>query len=495
MKGLILAAALSLSAGAAAAADPVKVRVESGVLVGEASNGVAKFQAVPYAAPPVGDLRWAPPARPLAWAGERDATHQGPACMQKLLPGGLVNGGGVKAPVSEDCLQAYVYAPQHARKAPVLVWIHGGSHKTGAGYVTSGEAFARDGVVVVSINYRLGPFGSFVHPALVREVHGQPLGNYGLMDQVAALAWVKRNAAAFGGDPANVTVAGESAGAMSVEFLMATPAARGLYRRAIVQSGGGWYPKETLADREAAAVAAEPALGLKSPSLAELRAVPADQILDKVAGPYSPFVDGRFLTETPTEAFVRGHVPDKPLMIGTNSGEDILMGPYAPGMAAAVPAQVRSAYVDEARQGEEALVRADYTDRIFAAPARWVARQASAGAPSYLYHFSYVTSRYRAITRTAFHAAEIEFVFDDFGATPARFISADDHAMVRLMHACWLSFVRGGPPTCGDAGPWPAYDPRRDQLYEFGASSGVRTHFRKPQLDVQEAVTALVPGS
>ena len=493
MKYLILAAAMTLAAGAAQA-EPVRAKVESGVLVGEAKDGVAIFQAVPYAAPPVGDLRWAPPERPLAWAGERDATRQGPACMQKLLPGGLANGGGVKAPVSEDCLQAYVYAPVGAKAAPVLVWIHGGSHKTGAGYVTSGEAFARDGVVVVSINYRLGPFGSFAHPALTKAAGRGPVGNYGLLDQVAALEWVKRNARAFGGDPNRVTVAGESAGAMSVEFLLATPSARGLFKQAIVQSGGGWYPTETLADREAAALAAEPSLGLKSPTLADLRALPAEAVLDKVAGPYSPFVDGKTLKETPTEAFLRGHIPDVPLMIGTNSGEDILMGPYTPAMSAAVPEAVRKAYGQDAAHGEEALVRADYTDRIFAAPARWVARKAQAGAPAYLYHFSYVTSRYRAITKTAFHAAEIEFVFKDFGATPDRFIGADDRAMAELMHGCWLSFVRDGAPTCGSTGAWPRYSTSDDALYEFGAASGVRVNFRKPQLDTQEAVTTLIPG-
>ena len=493
MKNLILAAALSLAA-TNAAAEPVRVKVETGVLVGDARDGVASFQAVPYAAPPVGDLRWAPPARPVRWTGERDATQQGPACMQKLLPGGLANGGGVKAPVSEDCLQAYVWAPVDAKAAPVLVWIHGGSHKTGAGYVTSGAAFARDGVVVVSINYRLGPFGSFAHPALTKAARGGPVGNYGLMDQVAALDWVKRNISAFGGDPRQVTVAGESAGAMCVQFLMATPAARGLYRRAIVQSGGGWYPKETLADREATAVAAEPALGLTAPTLADLRALPAQTVLDKVGGAYAPFVDGVFLKETPTEAFLRRHVPDVPLMIGTNSGEDILMGPYVPAMSAAVPAKVRAAYPDEAARGEEALVRADYTDRVFAAPARWVARQASEGAPAWLYHFSYVTSRYRPITKTAYHAAEIEFVFKDFGATPDRFISPDDRAMAELMHACWLAFVKGGPPTCGGAGPWPAYQASSDTLYQFGSDSGPRTAFRKAQLDAQTAATSLVPA-
>lgn len=495
MKAEIIAAGLALLAGTAHA-EPVKVRIDTGIVVGEAKAGVATFQAVPYAQPPVGELRWAPPRPAKGWTGERDATRQGPACMQKLAPNGFVNGGGVKGPVSEDCLQLYVYAPTGARKAPVIVWIHGGSHKTGAGYVTRGTSFARDGVIVVGVNYRLGPFGSFAHPALTRAARrGKVLGNYGLMDQIEALKWVRRNIAAFGGDPRNVTVAGESAGAMSTQFVLATPAARGLYAKAIVESGGGWYPKETLADREAAAVAAEPALGLKSPTLAELRALPADLVLDKVQGPYSPIVDGVLLAETPTEAFLRGHVPDVPLIIGTNSGEDVLMGPYNPSMADAVAPAVRPAYAAEGVTGGESLARADYNDRVFTAPARWVARQAAGGKPAFLYHFSYVTSRYRALTKSAFHAAEIEFAFDDWeGATPEKFISDDDRAMAKLMHKCWVTFAQTGRPDCGGGGGWPAYDPKTDLLFEFGATSGPRAGFRKARLDAQEQASTILPA-
>lgn len=486
-----LGASIALWA-ATAAAEPVQARIEAGVIVGEAQDGVAHFQAVPYAAPPVGDLRWAPPKRVKRWSGRRDATKQGPACMQEVFPN-RPNRGGVRGAISEDCLHVYVHAPVGAKKAPVLVWIHGGSHMAGAGFVTSGAAFARDGVVVVSINYRLGPFGSFAHPVLTQAAGPTPTGNFGLMDQIAALEWVKRNAAAFGGDPNLVTLAGESAGAASVQFLLATPAAKGLYARAIVQSGGGWFPKETLASREANAVSAEPALGLKSPTVADLRAIPAALALAKVPGPFMPFVDGRLVRETPTEAFARGHVPDRPLLIGSNSGEDVLLGAYRPDMAATIPARIRDVYADEAALGDELLVRAEFTDRVFGAPARWVARKAAAGSPAYLYHFSYVISRFRPVTNRAFHAAEIELVFKDHRATEARHVSDDDRRMAEMLHACWLTFVRVGKPACGDAGDWPAYDAKRDELYEFGAMSGVRTGFRKTRLDAQEAASSLIP--
>ncbi|MFY8139893.1 MAG: carboxylesterase family protein, partial [Caulobacter sp.] len=182
-----------------------------------------------------------------AWTGARDATRAGPSCPQPMLPNDMPNGGGANGPVSEDCLQLNIFTPKQARGAPVMVWIHGGSHRTGAGWVYDGQNFARDGVVVVSINYRLGALGYFAHPALTRAAGSKPTGNFGLMDQVAALKWVQKNIAAFGGDPRNVTVFGESAGGMSILSLLATPSARGLYSKAIVQSGAGWFEPKTLA--------------------------------------------------------------------------------------------------------------------------------------------------------------------------------------------------------------------------------------------------------
>jgi para-nitrobenzyl esterase len=488
--GVILSAAALLLAGPALA-QPVKVTTEAGVVVGEANATANLFRNIPYAAPPVGDLRWAPPQRARPWAGERAAVAAGPSCPQPMNADDTPNSGGANGPISEDCLQLNVFAPKGAQAAPVMVWIHGGSHRTGAGWIYDGANFARDGVVLVSINYRLGPLGYFAHPALTRAARpGEPVGNYGLMDQIAALEWVQRNIAKFGGDPKNVTVFGESAGGMSTLALLATPKARGLYQKAIVQSGGGWFPPTDLARKEADGVAALAKLGLGADATAaDLRALPLEKV-SPINGNYGPFIDGRLMTRTASQALARGDVPDVPLIVGSNSGEDSLMGPgpLAPAQLAMIPAAARSVYTDEAKAGDEVLARAVFTDRIMGGPARWVAARTAAGKPAWLYHFSYVATRFRpAVTRAA-HAAEIPYVFEYWGRrTPMSVVSEQDRQVAALMHACWVAFARTGVPKCG-AEAWPAYDPARDELMEFGDRSGVRAHFRKSRLDAQEAV-------
>lgn len=491
--GAIIVGALALAS--ATQAQDVTVKVESGVLAGAQTDRARIFKNVPYTAPPVGDLRWAPPQRPLAWSGARDAATNGPSCPQQMKPDGTPNEGSANGPISEDCLQLNVFAPLKEKlggKAPVMVWLHGGSHRTGAGWIYDGQNFARDGVVLVSINYRLGPLGYFAHPALTKAAgKTEALGSYGLMDQIAALEWVQRNIAAFGGDPKNVTVFGESAGGMSTLAILATPKAKGLFQKAAVQSGGGWFAPTTLADKEAAGVAVAAKLGLENAGVADLRAVPAERLIaGTLTDEYGPFVDGRLLKETPSQAFAAGREIDVPLIIGANSGEDSLMGrslPNASVMAAAIPAPAKAAYASEAAKGDEALVRAAFGDRFMVAPARWIAAEAANGKPAWLYHFSYVGSRFRPMGVTsAAHAAEIQYVFEYWGRrTPESMVAADDKAMAKLMHGCWVAFAKTGAPSCDIA--WPAYDPAKDQLVEFGAQSGVRDGFRKPQLDVQQA--------
>jgi para-nitrobenzyl esterase len=412
-----------------------------------------------------------------------------------MLPNNMPNGGGANGPVSEDCLQLNIFTPKAARGAPVMVWVHGGSHRTGAGWVYDGQNFARDGVVVVSINYRLGALGYFAHPALTRAAGGQPTGNFGLMDQVAALRWVQKNIAAFGGDPRNVTVFGESAGGMSILSLLATPSARGLYAKAIVQSGAGWFEPKTLADKEKEGTAALARLGVaETATAADLRAIPVEKLVP-VNGDYQPFIDGKLMTETASQSLARGRFADVPLMIGSNSGEDSLMGPAKQTMAALArfgAEALKPAYPEEAAKGEDTLARAMFTDRFMGGPARWVAAKASAGKPAWLYYFSYVGTRYRPAVTTSAHAAEIQYVWEYWGRrTPMSVVSDEDRAMASLMHACWVSFARTSTPKCG-AEAWPAYDAISDRLMEFGASSGVRVGLRKTQLDAQQA--AALPG-
>jgi para-nitrobenzyl esterase len=494
---LLVAVALIAGAAQAQPAASVTVKTDSGPVVGVAEEKANVFRNIPFAAPPVGELRWAPPQPVKPWTAPRPAAEPGPSCPQPMNADGTPNSGGANGPTSEDCLQLNVFAPKAAAPqtgkggAPVMVWIHGGGHRTGAGWIYGGQNFARDGVVVVSINYRLGALGYFAHPALTKAAKpGDPVGNYGLMDQIAALKWVQRNITAFGGDPRNVTVFGESAGGMSTLAILATPAARGLYQKAIVESGLGWFEPKTLADEEKAGAAALAKIGVPdAATAADLRALPADKLVP-INADYQPFVDGKLMTETASQAIIRGHVPDVPLIIGSNSGEDSLLGPMTLGPAALmrIPDAVKPAYAAEVAAGPDTFARTVFTDRVMGGPARWVAAQTSGGKPSWLYYFSYVGSRFPASKTRASHADEIQYVWEYWGRrTPMSQVSAKDQAVASLMHACWVSFAKTSVPKCGtDA--WPAYTPTKDQLMEFGTSSGVRTNFRKKQLDAEQTV-------
>jgi para-nitrobenzyl esterase len=484
-----LAVAAALTAGAAQAQAPT-VKIDSGPLVGVTEGPASVFRNIPYAAPPVGALRWAPPQPVKAWTAPRPAAEAGPSCPQPMNADGSPNAGGANGPTSEDCLQLNVFAPKGAKGAPVMLWIHGGAHRYGAGWVYGGDNFARDGVVVVTINYRLGALGYFAHPAIDAAAKPRdPVGNYGLMDQIAALKWVQRNIARFGGDPKNVTVFGESAGGQSTLALLATPSAKGLYEKAIVESGLGWVTPKTLAAKEADDVKALEKAGIAAASAAELRALPVEKLV-AVNASYEPFTDGKLMTETASQAAVDGHFNDVPLIIGSNSGEDSLMGPRVPPqMLAAIPPIAKAVYKDEAAVSDEAVARAIFTDRVMGGPARWIAGKASGGQPSWLYYFSYVGSRFGPSKTRASHADEIQYVWEYWGRrTPMSMVSAKDQEVATLMHACWVSFAKTGAPKCGPQA-WPAYTPESDQLMEFGVSSGVRTHFRKPQLDMQERVS------
>ncbi|MGA0606270.1 carboxylesterase/lipase family protein [Phenylobacterium sp. VNQ135] len=491
MRRLVIGLASATLAGSAWAQAPApapRATVETGVLVGEANDRANIFRNIPYAAPPVGALRWAPPQPAAKWRGDRDAAKAGPSCPQPMNPNGAPNTGGANGPISEDCLQLNVFAPKQAKAAPVMVWIHGGSHRTGAGWIYDGSNFARDGVVVVTINYRLGALGYFAHPALTAAAGSQPVGNYGLMDQIAALRWVQRNIAKFGGDPQNVTVFGESAGGMSTLAILATPEGKGLYRKAIVQSGLGWFEPKTLAEQEKAGVDALAKAGVTAATAEELRALPVEKLV-AVNAQFAPFTDGKVMTETATQALAAGRFADVPLIIGWNSGEDSLMGPgpLPPAQLAQIPPIARAVYREEAAEGDERLARALFTDRIFGGPARWVAAKAAPGQPAWLYHFSYVATRMRPSVNTSAHAAEIPYVWEYWGRrTPMSVVSDEDKAVATLMHACWVTFAKAGKPQCGKEA-WPAYD-GSDPLMEFGADSGIRTGFRKPKLDAVQAV-------
>jgi len=490
------------AAGASAQADPPMVHTTSGPYIGADAGDFVTFKAIPYAAPPIGPLRWRPP-RPVTPARvPTGALVDGPACSQTIYPGGRPNAGGYAGAVDEDCLTLDIWQPKAARKAPVMVWIFGGGNVAGADSIApnDGRAFARDGVVLVSFNYRLGAFGFFAHPALTKAATpGEPLANYGLMDQIAALTWVRANIAKFGGDPDNVTIFGESAGGQDVLTLMATPAARGLFAKATVQSGGGWSAPVTLAAAEAKGAALAQTLGLPADATADqLRAIPADKLIaaGAASGGVGPIVDGRLVTETVTQAFARGHQAGVPLIIGSNSDEASLLPPsgYAAFLAAQSDA-TKAAYPDLAND-PAGLARAIFTDEAMGGPARWIAGKASAKAPAWLYYFSYVRVVRRGKIPGANHTSENPYVFDTQMIIPnyADQIVDEDRVEAAKMHSCWVSFAKTGVPTCDGLAAWPAYSPARDALMEFGLTNGVREHFRKAQLDAVEAQKADLLG-
>ena len=495
-----------LTAGAAAAA-PDQVTIHDGALKGVVSGDVVSFKGIPFAAPPVGDLRWRAPQPAAAWSGVRSAETYGPACLQGGQFGGMAG-----ANASEDCLTVNVWAPNHpaAKKLPVMVWIYGGGFIGGASGTPfyDGANFARDGVVMVSLNYRLGRLGWFAHPALTKEGKG-PLGNYGLMDQIAALKWVKANIAAFGGDPKNVTVFGESAGGISINFLMVSPAAKGLFAKAISESGFGRFDPPPIAVAEAGGAAYAKTQGVEGDgpaALAALRAIPGKTLAANPggladAGVPRPMVDGTIIVERVDDAFKRGHQAHIPYLVGGNSFEASLFARATAAnpeiiLAQAGPDRAKTVAVfDPAGDPLHAAYNIS-TESMISEPNRYLARaDARAGVPAYLYYFSYVPAAARAATPGAGHGSEISYVFGNLPRAPitygTRVIPAatpEDLTASKAMHAYWVAFAKTGNPASAGGPRWPAYTFANDALVEFGADGvNVREGLLKPRLDLIEA--------
>ena len=466
-----LAAVMASSAGQAAQPDPARVKVQSGLLEGVRDPmGVRSFKDIPYAAPPVGSLRWRPPQGPASWTGVRKADRFGPICIQKIVKD---NGVGL-GPASEDCLTLNVFAPTGTGGGgwPVMVWIHGGGFVNGSGTAAlyDGSALTLQGVIVVTINYRLGRFGFFAHPALTAEQTGAPLANYGLMDQVAALRWVKRNIAAFGGDPSNVTIFGESAGGIAVNRLMTMKEARGLFAKAIVESGAGREPGQSLQQAEADGAAFAAKLGA-GPTAADLRAIPADKIVAagdlEIFQGEAPILDGRMLTASPMQAFAAGRVAKVPFLIGSNSLE--LPVAFAAGLKDKVvrlsPAELTKA--EAAYGGADRFNAHVLSDVIFGEPARTLAADmAKLGSPVFLYRFSVVSAAApKALQGGAVHASERQYVFRTLNASDWP-TDSNDVILAAQMSAYWTGFARTGDPNGEHRPVWPRYD-GRDRLLNF----------------------------
>jgi para-nitrobenzyl esterase len=491
----ILLAGLSSACAAQATTEASeKVKIDAGALRGVAGDGVVAFKGIPYARAPTGELRWRAPQPVLPWSGVRDASRFGADCMQKPF-------GGDAAPLgvapAEDCLYVNVWRPARSGTAPlpVMVWIYGGGFVNGGSSpaVYDGSAFARRGVILVSLNYRLGRFGFFAHPALTAVQRQEGLGNYGYMDQLAALHWIQRNIGAFGGDPGNVTVFGESAGGASVLALMTTPLARGLFQKAIVESGGGRGPllpmrelgedKPGLPSAESAGLAFAHGAGIDgadAAALASLRALPAERVVDglnmgTMSGPTyagGPIRDGAIVTDAPDAVIARGAQLKVPVMIGATSAD---LGMTGAGSKAelfagfgAQAARARALYDPDGDADVGTLAAAVGADRTMVEPARLVARLVAAqGLPAYVFRFSYVAQALRQDGGGAPHASELPYVFDTvrerYGSA-----TAADAATARAAIGYWTAFARSGDPNVAGLPRWPKADATNDVILDFG---------------------------
>jgi para-nitrobenzyl esterase len=521
--GVLLAACAGTGAGEVATAAPPsgpQVTVDTGTLEGVQSEGVEFFKGIPYAAPPVGDLRWVPPKPAAAWNGVHAAKDYANDCMQQPAPGDMAP---LRTTPAEDCLYLNVWRPKGGSKLPVMLWIHGGGFVNGgtSPAVYDGSKFARDGVILVSINYRLGRFGFFGFPALTAGANDNPIGNYGFMDQIAALKWVKANIAAFGGDPDNVTIFGESAGGFSVHTLLQSPMAAGLFARAIVESGGGRgnlsgdrqvskdLPNLPSADTIGVNFAKANGIeGTDDAALKALRALPAETVVNGLmmatmggaGGPLTyggPVVDGKLVTTSPETAYTSGKFNKVPLMAGANSADigfgmartvDEAVAPFGPQNKK----NALAAY-DEKGTGNVLMIAMKAgMDRMMIEPARFAVQAFAAnGLPSYEYRFSYVAPAAAAamaknpmlnmvkdnkelidfVTKNAQHASEIPYAFETVTAAYGSDTTDADVAMAKSAHRYWVNFAKTGnpsTPSLDNANPaWPVYDAKSDVLLNF----------------------------
>ncbi len=495
------------------AADPV--RVEQGLLAGTAGTfpEVRVYRGIPYSAPPVGDLRWKAPQPPAPWQGVREATKFSNACWQAPYPPGAAIYRSQLPTLSEDCLYLNIWTPAKSAKdkLPVMVWLHGGGFTRGyaGSRAYDGEPLARKGAVVVTLNYRLGVFGFLAHPQLSAESSHHASGNYALLDQIAALEWVKKNIAAFGGDPSRVTIFGESAGSWSVNVLMASPLAKGLFHRAIGESGGLFGPMKSLADAEKEGErlgrlltpdvkSEKPQSGGDSTVdvIKALRAVSPENLVKAYeTEAVRPIVDGYVLPQDIATIFAQGKQNDVPLIAGYNADEGTTLAPQGANMQALVfnlgvhqrygslADQMLKIYPAGSDQEAVKSFYSAYRDQVFGWEMRtWARTAAKTGhQPAYLYYFSRRPPGPQSEKLRAFHAVEIAYVFGTF---PWPFPwDETDKKLSDAMTSYWVNFAATGNPNAGTLPKWPAYNATDDQLLEFGDQIGVRSGINRAGLD------------
>lgn len=502
---LSLAGALSMGASDRVAAaepssSPPVVATGSGTLEGRKEKGLEVFRGVPFAAPPSGSLRWREPQAVVPWSGVRKADAYAASCMQK--PGIPVTAGGADGPLSEDCLYLNVWTPASATtgRRPVMVWIHGGALVFGSGNVAlyDGSALAQRGAVVVTINYRMGALGFFSHPAIDGSGSSSPV-NYGLLDQIAALRWVRDNITAFGGDPGNVTLFGESAGAQSVLALYASPLAQGLFHKGIAQSPYG-IPSHTRAKAREVSEQVATAVGLAgaSATATQLRAVPAAQFfqLGEKGPTLAPgfIVGDRALPQPILESFQQGKQARVPLIIGSNSDEATVAEAFGVDPAKVVE-KLRAAkfllrkfypgVADDTQLGRQAV-----RDLVFTAFARRIAYLHSQSTPTWRYYFSHVQQGLQGKVPGVGHGGEIPFVMGTGGDCDCLAVpfTAADRKFSRQVGDYWFAFARLGRPDEADAPVWSQDGVREARTLEFGDETVQRKDFMKARLNAFIAI-------
>lgn len=470
----------------------------AGKIQGREVAGIRTFKGIPFARPPVNNLRWRPPVPLDRWQRVRDAGAFGPACVQPQSKKLTSIYSNAPMPVSEDCLTLNIWTPASANKAPVLVWIHGGALVGGSSRepLYDGTKFAERGVILVSINYRLGVLGWLAHPELTRESPQRFSGNYGLLDQIAALRWVKENIAAFGGDPANVTVAGESAGGLSALYLMSSPYARGLFQRVIAQSS--YMISMPELKRSAFGAPSWEALGtilqggLMARDLATMRAMDAQAVTDASARlGFAPFgvVDGNVLPKQMVDLFDAGEQAPVPVLAGFNQGEIRslrVLAPKPPKDAGQYEKVIAEKYGDLAEAFLKLYPASGYQESILAATRdalygwtaeRLVRRQAARGLAAYLYLFDHGYPAADAAGYHAHHASELPYMFGTLANTPPLWPkipdTATEQSLSDAMLDYWASFARDGKPVSPHAAAWPAFGATRKYML-FGEKPEVK---------------------
>ncbi len=490
------------AAGLAIAQQPVPVKVAQGLLQGTIENGVMVYRGVPYASPPVGELRWRAPRPPAHWEAVRKADKFSANPMQVLVHelGPWTAEYQPQGEVSEDCLYLNIWtrAKSGDEERPVMVYIPGGAFTGGSGNcpVYDGTNLAKKGLVVVTINYRVGVFGFLALPELTNESEHHSSGDYGLLDQVAALEWIHKNISAFGGDPAQVTIVGQSAGAASVNYLTASPLAKGFFVRAIAESGteARIGPGESLTSAEQNGAKFAKAMGVSS--LADLRALPAMSLLDSTKDKFHflPIVDGWFLPESVDETFSAEKQNDVPTMTGWVANEGSFTGTYGKVPAEEFRKEVKQqagALADEILKLYPASTEAEASEsqkglaRDLSVVSMYVwgtKRENTAKTKIYTYLFTHqqpgaTRERYRA-----FHSSELPYVFDNLKESPRPW-TAEDKKITEMMSSYWVNFISTGDPNGKGLPTWPAFKEMRDETMELGDTMGPRSIASREKLE------------